>query len=153
MTWHFKWKYFFKKRNYKWTVYSGQLADAGSVRRHTASQLDVLCIQRSYSAFLGCHQWLFDFPMPLLAIQPVRPFSSEPWHQQGIFLHTTALQRTGVLSSGPFWRELWRSQTSASGTNRRVAFKVTRFLPHSVSHFELQSVVAAMSSCCQLLTN
>ncbi len=56
----------------------------------SASGFDVLCVQRWYSAYLGCNEWLFELLLPFYYLYSVCPFSSDLWHQQGIFIHTTA---------------------------------------------------------------
>ncbi len=53
-------------------------------------RVQVLCVQRWYSADLGCNEWLFELLLPFYHLSPVCPFSSDLWHQQGIFIHTTA---------------------------------------------------------------
>ncbi len=50
----------------------------------------VLCVQRWYSAYLGCNEWLLKLLLLSIISQPVCAFSSDLWHKQGIFVHTTA---------------------------------------------------------------
>ncbi len=56
----------------------------------SASGFDVLCVQRWYSAYLGCNEWLFELLLSFYHLYPVFPFSSDLWHPQGIYVHTTA---------------------------------------------------------------
>ncbi len=104
----------------------------------SASGFDVLCVQRWYSAYLGCNEWLFELLLPFYHLYPVCPFSSELWHQQGIFIHTTAahwifslcltiLSKTleMVVCEIPVDQQFLNTQTSSSGTNNHYMFKVT----------------------------
>ncbi len=50
----------------------------------SASGFDVLCVQRWYSAYLGCLSYCCLY---IISNQSVR--SPDLWHQQGIFVHTT----------------------------------------------------------------
>ncbi len=43
----------------------------------SASGFDVLCVQRWYSAYLGCNKWLFELLLPFYHLKPVWPFSSD----------------------------------------------------------------------------
>lgn len=43
-------------------------------------------MQTCYSSHLGYHLWLFEFLLPFYGLQPIWPFSSNLWHQQGSFL-------------------------------------------------------------------
>ncbi|MEQ2300626.1 hypothetical protein AMECASPLE_027644 [Ameca splendens] len=54
------------------------------------SRFHVLCIQRCSSACLGCNEWLFELLLPFYQLEPVWPFSSDLWHQQGICAQRTA---------------------------------------------------------------
>ncbi len=54
----------------------------------SASGFDVLCVQRRYSAYLGCNEWLFELLLSFLSSLTSLPILL--WHQQGIFVHTTA---------------------------------------------------------------
>ncbi len=54
----------------------------------SASGFDVLCVQRWYSAYLGCNEWLFELLLPFYT--SITSLSILLWHQQGIFVHTTA---------------------------------------------------------------
>ncbi len=56
----------------------------------SASGFDMWYVQRWYSAYLGCNEWLFELLLPFYHFQPVCPFSSDLWHQQGILVYTTA---------------------------------------------------------------
>ncbi len=49
----------------------------------SASGFNVLCVQRWYSVYLGCNEWLFELLLPFYNLILL-------WHQQGIFVHTTA---------------------------------------------------------------
>uniref|UniRef100_A0A3B4ZJ67 L1 transposable element RRM domain-containing protein n=1 Tax=Stegastes partitus TaxID=144197 RepID=A0A3B4ZJ67_9TELE len=53
----------------------------------SASRFNMLCVQRCYSAYLGCNKWLFELLLPFYQLKPVCPFSSDLWHQQGICAH------------------------------------------------------------------
>ncbi len=53
----------------------------------SASGFDVLCVQRWYFAYLDCNEWLFELLLPFIISNCT--FSSDLWHQQGIFGHTT----------------------------------------------------------------
>ncbi|AWO96124.1 Kinesin-like protein, partial [Scophthalmus maximus] len=48
----------------------------------SSSRFDVLCVQRWYSAFLGCNKWLFELLLPFYHLEPFCPFSSDLSHQQ-----------------------------------------------------------------------
>ncbi len=52
----------------------------------SASGFDVLCIQRWYSTYLGCNEWLFE----LLLLSSLTSLSILLWHQKCIFVHITA---------------------------------------------------------------
>ncbi len=61
----------------------------------------VFCVQRWYSAYLGCNEWLFKLLLLFYHLQPVCAFSSDLWHKQGIL--STQLPLTGCfLFFGPF---------------------------------------------------
>ncbi len=57
----------------------------------SASGFNVLCVQRWCSAYPGCNVWLFELLLLFYHLYPVCPFSSDLWHQQGIFIHTTVV--------------------------------------------------------------
>ncbi len=61
----------------------------------SAPGFDVLCVQRWYSAYLGCNKGLFELLLPFYHLWPVCPFSSDLWHQQGIL--STQLPLTGYF--------------------------------------------------------
>ncbi len=51
--------------------------------------LQGLCVQRWCSAYLGCNKWLFELLLPFPSSQTSRLISSDLWHQNGVFVHTT----------------------------------------------------------------
>ncbi len=71
------------------------------------SGFDVLCVQRWYSAYLGCNEWLFELLLPFYHLYPVYPFSSDPWNQQGIFVYKTIPQHCRGPAMG-HQRRSWR---------------------------------------------
>lgn len=50
----------------------------------SSSHFVVLCIQRSFSAYVGCNNWSFELLLP--SYEAVWPSSSEFWDQWAIFL-------------------------------------------------------------------
>ncbi len=43
----------------------------------SASGFEVLCVQRWYSAYLGCNEWLFEFLLPFYHLSHHSPLTSE----------------------------------------------------------------------------
>ncbi len=65
----------------------------------SASGFDVLCVQRWYSAYIGCNEWLFELLLPFYHLYPVCPFSSDI----NKAFSSTRLPLTGYfLFFGPF---------------------------------------------------
>lgn len=65
------------------------LADRTWCCSPASSRLDMLCVQRWYSALLSCNELLFELLLFFYHLKPLCPFS-EYSHQQGFFNPTTA---------------------------------------------------------------
>lgn len=77
-------------------------------RPNSTSRFDVLCIQKCSSAYLDCHEWSFELMFLSCQLTAVLSFSSDPWHQQGIFSWRT----------GYFFFFRFRFQRHLRGKNR-----------------------------------
>ncbi len=87
---------------------------------------------------LDYNEWLFELLLPFYYLEPVCPFSSDLWHQQGIFVHTTPAHwifslllwpfsvnpRDGVHENPSRSAFFFKTQTSPSGINNHSTFHV-----------------------------
>lgn len=99
-----------------------------------------------YSVCLGYNDWLCELLSPSYQVEAVRPFLSDLWDQQGIFIHRNALTGCFLLFR-PFSintrdQPVWHQQSC----HIQRYFLIS--LPHSDTYFELGPKAL---SCCLLI--
>ncbi len=75
----------------------------------SASGFDVLCVQRWYSAYLGCNEWLFELLLPFYQqCQRSWLFSQQPKHSAAQDRFPTEAKQ-GWAWSVPGWETSWEN--------------------------------------------